>query len=281
MTLRFLTGWFAAVTIANFGGTIADLFEPHATGIPMSIFLWAATVGSPSGYFIFSFVAQSRPWRHVFWALLGVCGGLWLTLIFTLRETRHSILLIRRAAKERKQTGNESLEVPDAMKQQGVKELFKVALLRPFRFLFTEAIILFAALYNGYLYGLSFLFNDAFSLVFGPEGHGFKTSGVGLAFLGICAGVSFGVFTNLWQEGYYHKRVAKAGGKNVPEARVEVAKIAAISKFLGPQTNPFGSNAIEQLYRSLFSGSHGLLTKPYIGLCQSWPPPFGAGHSIP
>ncbi|KAG6988563.1 major facilitator superfamily multidrug transporter mdrA [Physcia stellaris] len=229
LTLRFLTGWFAAVTIANFGGTIADLFEPHATGIPMSIFLWAATVGSPSGYFIFSFVAQSRPWRHVFWALLGVCGGFWLVLIFTLRETRHSILLIRRAAKERKQTGNESLEVPDAMKQRGVKELFKVALVRPFRFLFTEAIIVFAALYNGYLYGLSFLFNDAFSLVFGPEGHGFKTSGVGLAFLGICVGISFGVVTNLWQERYYHKRIAKAGGKNVPEARVEIAKIAAIT----------------------------------------------------
>lgn len=106
LTLRFLTGWFAAVTIANFGGTIADLFEPHATGIPMSTFLWAATVGSPSGYFIFSFVAQNLPWRDVFWALLGVCSGLWLILIFTLRETRHSILLVRRAAKERKHTVN-------------------------------------------------------------------------------------------------------------------------------------------------------------------------------
>lgn len=49
------------------------------------------------------------------------------------------------------------------MKQRGVKELFRIALLRPFRFLFTEAIIVFAALYNGYLYGLRFLFNDAFS----------------------------------------------------------------------------------------------------------------------
>lgn len=230
LVLRFLSGWFSAVTIANFGGTIADLLEPHETGTAMSVFLWAATAGSPLGYFLFSCIAQSKGWRDVFWALLGICGGLWLVMTATLKETRHSVLLLRRAARERKERGTDAIDVPDSMKQTGARTLFKTALLRPFRFLFFEAIIVFGALYNGYLYGLSFLFNGAFSLVFGKEGHGFDTIGVGLSFLGIVVGISFGPVTNIWQERYYQRRIAHVGGKNVPEARVQLGRIAGISE---------------------------------------------------
>ena len=228
LVLRFISGLFSSVTIANFGGTIADLFEPHETGIPMSFFLWAATFGSPSGFFLFAFVAQNRPWRDIFWALLGICGFLWLLMTVTLKETRHSIILLRRAAKEREERGTDAIEVPEAMKQRGPRQLFKVALLRPFRFLFTESIVVFGALYNGYLYGLSFLFNGAFTLVFGPKGHGFDIIGVGLSFLGIMVGITFGPLTNLWQERYYQKRIVKMGGRNVPEARVQLSQLAAV-----------------------------------------------------
>lgn len=198
----------------------------------MSLFLWAATAGSPSGYFLFSFVAQTRDWRVVLWALLGVCGGLWLIMSATLLfcgETRHSILLLRRAKAERKRTGNENIEVPEKMKQRGLRQLFRVALTRPFRFLGTEAIVMFAALYNGYLYGLSFLFNDAFSLVFGTKGHGFDVIGVGLCFLGIVVGITLGPLTNIWQERYYRRRIWAEGGANIPEARVQLAKVASIT----------------------------------------------------
>lgn len=225
-------GWFLnlLLAVANFGGTIADLFEPHETGIPLSIFIWNGTAGSPIGFLLFSFVAQNKGWRMVFWALLGVCGGFWLIMLATLRETRHSVLLSRRVELERKQTGNQNLDIPEDMRRKGPRELFKVALLRPFRFLTTEIIVIFNALYNGYLYGLSFLFNGAFSLVFGKGGHGFSVIGVGLSFLGICVGITVGPVTNLWQERYYQRRVAESGGKNIPEARVQLGRWAAIGR---------------------------------------------------
>lgn len=207
----------------------------------MSLFLWAATCGSPSGYFLLSFVAQYRDWRYVFWALLGICGGFWLLLIAILRETRHTTILQSRAKKAMKGNHQLSRSAEDGVKDnpeviykeltshRSARELFNVALLRPFRFLGTEAIIIFGALFNGFLYGLSFLFNTAFSLVFGTMGHGFKTYQVGLAFLGIVLGISIGPITNLWQERYYQRQVKGRHDLNIPEARVQTGQIAAIA----------------------------------------------------
>lgn len=150
LALRFLSGLFSSVTIANFGGTIADLWPAHATGPAMSFFLWAATVGSPLGYFLFSFVAQYRPWRDVLWAIMGVMSGTWIGMSLTLLicgETRHSVLLLRRVKRLRRQ-GERDVDVPEEMRKRGVGELFKVALTRPFRFLGTEAIIIFGVSFS-------------------------------------------------------------------------------------------------------------------------------------
>lgn len=42
--------------------------------------------------------------------------------------------------------------------KQAAKNLFQKTLKRPFLFLVTKGIVIFCSLYNGYLYGLSFLF---------------------------------------------------------------------------------------------------------------------------
>jgi hypothetical protein len=82
------------------------------------------------------------------------------------------------------------------------------------------------ALYNGYLYGISYLFNSAFNLVF--SAHGFNTFEVGLAFLGIATGIFIGVFTNIWQEKFYQRR-CKQAGKVVPEARIALGMVTAFT----------------------------------------------------
>ncbi|KAK4541429.1 hypothetical protein LTR36_008030 [Oleoguttula mirabilis] len=199
LVTRFLCGLFQSVTIANLGGTIADLYDAHHTGYPMSIFIWAATGGSSIGFFLLAFVAQYRPWYDVFWALL------------------------------RKETGDESIDVPEEYRRKDLKELLIVTQTRPFRFLATEAIIQFGALYNACLYGITFLLNGAFTLVFGSKGHGLDTLQVGFCFLGIAGGITIGPFVNIIQERYYQRRVQQANGANVPEARVFMAKIAAVT----------------------------------------------------
>jgi MFS family permease len=231
LLLRVLSGYFSSVTISNFGGTIADLFHYHDTGPAMSLFLWAATGGSPTGFVLFSLVAQGRSWQAVFRIMLVICFAFWVILtaaLYHLGETRHSVLLLRRARSLQKSTGNENIHVPDEIKERGPQQLFGTALTRPFRFLATEAIVQFGALYNGYLYGLSFLFNGAFHIIFGPSGYGFDVIGIGLAFLGIVVGISFGLFTNTYQERYYQRQVSHSRGHDVPEARIYLAHLASV-----------------------------------------------------
>ncbi|KAF2016947.1 hypothetical protein BU24DRAFT_419990 [Aaosphaeria arxii CBS 175.79] len=229
--LRFFSGYFSSVTISNFGGTIADLFHHHDTGPAMSWFLWAATGGSPTGFVLFSFIAKGRSWHGVFRAMFFICFTFWVIMagaLYYLGETRHSVLLLRRAKSLRATTGNEELNVSDEMKQRGPRQLFGTALTRPFRFLGSEAIVQFSALYNGYLYGLSFLFNGAFHLIFGPNGYGFDVVGVGICFVGIVVGICAGLLTNTYQERYYQKQVSLSQNHDAPEARVHLAKLAAI-----------------------------------------------------
>jgi len=231
LILRLFSGYFSSTTISNFGGTIADLFHHHDTGPAMSWFLWAATGGSPTGFVLFSFIAHGRGWHDVFRIMFFICLSFWVILVvvlFVLGETRHAVILLKRAELMRKACGNERLDVPDELKQRGPKQLFGTALARPFRFLAGEAIVQFGAAYNGFLYGLSFLFNGAFHIIFGPDGYGFDTIGVGICFLGIVGGITLGLVTNIYQERYYQRRVAQAGGRDVPEARVHHAKLASI-----------------------------------------------------
>ncbi|ODQ54936.1 MFS multidrug transporter-like protein [Saitoella complicata NRRL Y-17804] len=242
LSIRFISGLAASSAITNLGGTIADMWPVYEVGIPMSIFIWSDTVGAPSGYLIGSFVTLTGEWQNIFWALLGITGGFYIFMCCLLRETRHSIILQRRANRERKEREeiteelNPNVDVPDEDKREDVEELLSQSLVRPFRFLTTEAIVVFTAAYNGFVYGLSYLFTDAFPLVFGEGGHGFGTVGQGLSFVGIIIGVSIGVLTNLYQERYYQRRIRSRSPSgrttisNIPEARVYLSRYACLAQ---------------------------------------------------
>lgn len=232
---RLLAGMAGGAPLTNTGGTVSDLWERNHSGGPMAVYGLSSTFGPPMALVISGYIALRPGWRWVFWVLMMITGGFWILLVLTVPETRHSIILQRKTKRVKKVMKSEGLASASSTQdlhvdeRKGLHQLFRLTLSRPFIFLFTEPITTFSALYNGFLYGLVYLFNEAFPLVFGgPNGHGFNVGQQGLCFLGMAIGPILAFCLSPLQERYYLKRVAANEGKAVPEARMWMARFGAV-----------------------------------------------------
>ena len=232
---RLIAGLAGGAPLTNTGGTISDLWSRNECGFSMAAYGVSSTAGPPAALLISGYIGLNLGWRKIFWALMGITGGVLVILVFTIPETRHSIILERKARRVRKQMREENLASAEtttdihADEKKGLHELFAITLTRPIRFLFTEPITTFSAIYNGFLYGLVYLFNEAIPLVFGPpKGHSFNVGEQGLAFLGMTIGPIIAFCFYPLQERYYLRQCAKNEGRGVPEARMWMARLGAI-----------------------------------------------------
>lgn len=225
---RFIQGCGGSAPVTNTGGTISDLWPRDKSGFAMSIYGVSSTFGPPLSLVITSYLSSEKGFRILSWALMGITGGFWIIMILTLPETRHSKILDKKTARVRRTLEQEGIRGSNIYNasiddKRSLHTLFAVNLTRPFRFFFTEPITFCAALYNGFIYGTVFLFNEAFPLVFGKV-HGFNTGEVGLSFTGLCLGSLLGAVVYPMQERYYLRAVSRNDGKSVPEARMWLAR---------------------------------------------------------
>ncbi|KAE8370233.1 major facilitator superfamily domain-containing protein [Aspergillus caelatus] len=232
---RFIAGFAGGAPLTNTGGSISGLWERNTSGGPMAIYGLSSTFGPPMALVVSGYMALDLGWRWIFWIMMAITGGWWVLLVLTVPETRHTIILQRKAQRVRKSMQKENLRSAEtitdasASGRKGLDELFKITLTRPFRFLFTEPITTFSAIYNGFLYGLVYLFNEAFPLVFGPgKGHGFNVGQQGLTFLGMAIGPIIAFCFYPLQERYYLRWIKENDDKGVPEARMWMARLGAI-----------------------------------------------------
>ncbi|KAJ5981058.1 hypothetical protein N7481_008356 [Penicillium waksmanii] len=235
LVCRFIAGCAGGAPLTNTGGSISDLWERNESGGPMAVYGLSSTFGPPMALVITGYIGLNCGWRMIFWVLMAMTGGVWILLVLTVPETRHTTILQKKAKRVCKQMRKENLRSAEsttdlhASDRKGLHELFAITLTRPFRFLFSEPITAFSAIYNGFLYGLVYLFNEAIPLVFGaPKGHPFNTGQQGLAFLGMAIGPIIAFCLYPLQERYYLRRVAENQGKGVPEARMWMARVGAI-----------------------------------------------------
>jgi len=152
---RLIQGFCGSAPLTNTGGTVSDLWERNHSGGPMAIYGLSSTFGPPFALVISGFLAQNEGWRNLFWAFMGIFGGVWILLVLTVPETRHSIILEKKAKRVRKILAKENIAMSQNVRDAHADEarslhtLFFVTLTRPFRFLFTEPITIGAAAYNG------------------------------------------------------------------------------------------------------------------------------------
>lgn len=137
---------------------------------------------------------------------------------FTLKETYPPILLERKAAQLRKETGNSSYQSrlhSDLPK----KELFIRSIIRPMKMLLLSPIIFLMCSYVAIMYGLLYILFTTYTFVFEGE-YGFSSGTAGLAFLGSGVGMLLGLGFAATQSDKRIRRKIALGEPILPEDRL-------------------------------------------------------------
>lgn len=216
---RAVDGIFFSAPMTIVGGTLADIWKVEERGIAMAMFSAAPFLGPTIGLVAGGYLSDAKGWRWLYWIQLIVSGTAYLLISFTVPETYAPIILKRRAAKMRKETGDISHVTELELDKRPFKERMKVFLVRPFQLLFREPIVFLISLYMSVLYGLLYMFFVAFPLIY-QEGKGYSSGKMGLMFIPLAIGVLFSSACAPIVNRDYLRHSAQYGGKPPAEVRL-------------------------------------------------------------
>jgi MFS family permease len=148
-----------------------------------------------------------------------------LDLIF-IQESYVPTLLVRKARRLRKSTGNWALHAQWEETGVSIKELAIKFGLRPLQMLFTP-ICLFMTIYSSFIYGVFYATLASFPIVF-EETREWNQLVSSLPFLAVLLGIICGATVSAFNQNYYNKALKANNFKPVPEARLPPMMIASV-----------------------------------------------------
>jgi multidrug resistance protein len=215
---RFLQGSVGSAPLTIGGGTIADLMPVEKRGGAMAIWAMGPLIGPVIGPVIGGFLVQAKGWRWVFYLIAILSGAISIVAFFLIRETYAPVILERRAAKLRKETGNPNICSKLTSPITPV-QLFKLSIIRPTKMLLFSPIVFLMSLYSAIAYGILYLLFTTITFVF-EENYGFSSGTVGLSYIATGVGMIIGLVTlGILSDRIIKKQKAK--GKTLkPEHRI-------------------------------------------------------------
>jgi MFS transporter, DHA1 family, multidrug resistance protein len=163
---RLLTGTFASAPLTNAPGVLADVWEPIHRGNAMALFGMMTFCGPALGPVIAGFLQLTMNWRWSFYVLLWL-GGLTEVLLFTLPETHPPTVLLNKARRIRQLDPEKysHVQAPAEVAGSSLRDVFKVALIRPWQILF-DPISFLVAIYLSVVYMLLYMLFTIYPIVF-------------------------------------------------------------------------------------------------------------------
>ncbi|EJD50112.1 MFS general substrate transporter [Auricularia subglabra TFB-10046 SS5] len=229
---RFLAGCAGGVAPSLGQASMSDLWTAEKRGRWTSFLSLGPMSGPAVGNLVAALILTVKPWQWIFWMTTIVsCALLALTLLF-LRETYEPVILRRRLAKRlaKRELGE---PLPPALAHLAHytpvprAAMLSRAITRPIRFLFTSPIVSIFGMFAAYVYGMLYLLLTSLPLLFGAAdaraglfNYGFNSTGLGLAYLGLAAGLLVGftcavvAHTRLWTI------LTRRNGEGRPEYRL-------------------------------------------------------------
>ena len=226
ITVRTFSGFFGSVGIANGGGTISDMFEPHERAGVFGWYLLGPLLGPTLGPLFGGLIVQYLNWRWVFWVLTIVCAfNTVLGFLFLKESYAPVILAARKEDYERNRPGKFRLAGED---NRPYSAKLVSSMQRPLKILFTQPIVFIMAAYQAVLFGTSYSLYTNFEDIWG-KGYGFDSTKVGLTYLG----PGLGFFLAAWFlvpriDTVYNMLTKRNHGEAKPEFRLPLANIGAV-----------------------------------------------------
>ncbi|KAG2413629.1 hypothetical protein HFD88_002818 [Aspergillus terreus] len=231
LILRFFGGLVGSAPISVGGATLMEIYEPNQ--IPYAIALYAVSgiCGPILGPILGTLVVERwKTWTATLWLLSGVTALTTVFVFFSLPETLNANILLRRAQRLRRRTGNPAYrsqaELDTPVANLAVRIIRQT--IDDFKLSCMDPVILFVNLHTMLIYGVLYLWFEFFPFVFDGIYH-FNAIQQGLAFFGILVGAVVSVIAYmLWLYFSYQPRAAKPGAIVEPEARLVPGQVGAI-----------------------------------------------------
>lgn len=228
ITVRFLQGFFGSPALATGGASLQDMYSIVKLPYVLSLWAFAATCGPALGPVISGFSVAAENWRWSLWEILWLAGPVFLCMLFFLPETSSQNILLRRAQRLRKLTGDSRLKSASEIEQAKMnpKDLAFDALIRPIQLIVMDPAICFTAVYVALCYGIYYSFFEAFPLVYGAKYH-MSLGEQGLVFLSIAVGVVLAIAIYFTYVHFVLEPESRNNGVQYPERRLIPALYAS------------------------------------------------------
>jgi len=234
LVLRFLQGFFGSPCLATGAATMQDMYS--LLNLPFALVGWisAAYCAPALGPLLSGFAVTAKGWRFSLWEILWAAGPVFLLMFMLLPETSTPNILLRRATRLRKLTGNNRLLSQSEIDQKHMKPSRIVidAIVRPIEIMIKDPAIAFVNVYTAIIYGIYYSFFECFPLVFPPI-YGFSLGMVGVAFTCILVACIIGVIIYCLYLRYILIPDILAHGLRAQESRLVPALFACFGPTIG------------------------------------------------
>lgn len=156
-------------------------------------------------------------------------GPVLCIMLICLPETSADTILLRRAQRLRRITGNHNISSPCEIARgtQASQAVLILSLVKPIEIMVKDPALLFTNLYTSLVYGIYYSFFEAFPLVY-PSLYGFDLGETGLIFLSLAVACGLGVAVYIIYLYAYLMPDLKKHGHRTPEHRLVPALFASM-----------------------------------------------------
>ncbi|KAI3321836.1 MFS general substrate transporter [Xylariaceae sp. AK1471] len=230
---RFLAGFGASAIYALGGGVLGDIWRPEERGRSLGSYL---LIPGKIGPILGGFIAEYTTWRWIFWST-SIFQAVMIAVSFDVfRETFGPLILMRRAARLRKETGNQQYytEYEHQIKDQSVLQVVGRALSRPLRMLIFHPLVQITAVISAFSYGTLYIVLSSFANLWSSYYHQ-PLAISGLHYIACALGELVGsqVCGRLMDVLFRRMKSRSSNGEHLPEFRIPLTLPGAIIAPIG------------------------------------------------